>query len=98
CSSHGCSLKMWKKALLRSLLIDLCSNWTPNFYDKKLRKITPAQCFRAAIEDGTSTVFIALEGKLIINEEMMESVSQTLETDTGIGRRTKRRVILLANL
>jgi hypothetical protein len=56
------------------------------FYDKNLRKVTPAQCFQAAVEDGTNTIFMARQGELAVNEQMVDSVSQFLDK-----RNTKRR-------
>ncbi|KAI1934753.1 hypothetical protein LOZ66_005608 [Ophidiomyces ophidiicola] len=58
------------------------------FYDKNLRIVTPAQCFAAAVKDGTNTIFMALNGELEINEEVVASVSQALDDHEG---RTKRR-------
>ncbi|KAL5333673.1 hypothetical protein BJX70DRAFT_48849 [Aspergillus crustosus] len=49
------------------------------FYDKNLRKLTPAQCFEAAIEDDTNTIFMNFEGELAINEDTLRSIAQDLE-------------------
>ena len=50
------------------------------FYDKSLHTIPPMQCFNAAIEDGTNTIFIAFRDKLAVDEEAVASVSQALGT------------------
>ncbi|EFW13294.1 hypothetical protein CPSG_10105 [Coccidioides posadasii str. Silveira] len=59
------------------------------FYDKNMRSITPARCFDAAVEDGTNTIFMVFEEKMAINEKMVASVSQALDSERK--RRNKRR-------
>ncbi|KAF5859848.1 hypothetical protein ETB97_002400 [Aspergillus alliaceus] len=54
-------------------------NRQATFYDKDLRRLTPAQCFEAAIEDGSNTIIMQLHGELTIDEETMESTSRDLE-------------------
>ncbi|KAF7588664.1 hypothetical protein BBP40_005415 [Aspergillus hancockii] len=49
------------------------------FYDKNLRQLTPAQCFKAAIEDETSTIFMKFEGELVMDEETMVSIARDIE-------------------
>lgn len=51
------------------------------FYDKSLRTIPPTQCFDAAIEDGTNTIFIAFGDELAVDEEAVASVSRALGTE-----------------
>jgi hypothetical protein len=58
-------------------------NRQATFYDKYLRIITPAQCFDAAIEDGTNTVFVTLHGEAIVDESS--------DDDTDRDRKAKRR-------
>lgn len=53
------------------------------FYDKSLRTIPPTQCFDAAIEDGTNTIFIAFGDELAVDEEAVASVSRALGTEQG---------------
>lgn len=53
------------------------------FYDKSLRTIPPTQCFDAAIEDGTNTIFIAFGDELAVDEEAAASVSRALGTEQG---------------
>jgi len=60
------------------------------FYDKKLRKITPAQCFRAATEDGTNTIFMKHGSELTVTRAIVASVSESLDTDTEPERNRKR--------
>ncbi|KAJ5940479.1 hypothetical protein N7516_000647 [Penicillium verrucosum] len=48
------------------------------FYDQNLRAIPPAQCFDAAVQDGTNTIFVAYGPELVRNEENMNSVSRAL--------------------
>jgi hypothetical protein len=63
------------------------------FYDQNLRTIPPSECFNAAVENGKNTVFVAFGHDLVMDEEMMESVSRVL----GMGsekvkeKRIKRR-------
>jgi hypothetical protein len=60
-----------------------------SFYDKKLGNIALRQCFRAAIEDGTNTVFIALGRELAITRAMVVSGSKPLGMDTRPGKNRK---------
>ncbi|KAJ6081405.1 hypothetical protein N7499_006279 [Penicillium canescens] len=48
------------------------------FYDQNLRTIVPAQCFDAAVQDGTNTIFVAFGHEVARNEENMDSVSRAL--------------------
>lgn len=54
-------------------------NRKATFYNKDLRKLTPAQCFEAAIEDGTNTIFMQVGGELSIDEETLRSIARDLE-------------------
>jgi hypothetical protein len=54
-------------------------NRNATFYDKNLRKLTPAQCFEAAIEDETNTIFMKFDGELVMDEETMASISRDIE-------------------
>ena len=53
------------------------------FYDKSLRTIPPTQCFDAAIEDRTNTIFVAFGDELAVDEEAVASVSRALGTEPG---------------
>ncbi|OJD10590.1 hypothetical protein AJ78_08439, partial [Emergomyces pasteurianus Ep9510] len=66
-------------------------NRQATFYDKDLKLIAPVQCFDAAIEDGTNTVFMAFGGELNVDEEMVASVSQNADSERKQERKTKRR-------
>lgn len=54
-------------------------NRNATFYDKNLRKLTPAQCFEAAIEDETNTIFMKFDGELVMDEETMTSIVRDIE-------------------
>ncbi|KAL5335653.1 hypothetical protein BJX70DRAFT_390567 [Aspergillus crustosus] len=54
-------------------------NRKATFYDKDLRKLTPAQCFEAAIEDGTNTIYMQVGGELSMDEETLRSIARDLE-------------------
>lgn len=54
-------------------------NRNATFYDKNLRKLTPAQCFEAAIEDETNTIFMKFDGELVMDEETMVSIARDIE-------------------
>ncbi|KAL4810572.1 hypothetical protein BDV18DRAFT_47 [Aspergillus unguis] len=54
-------------------------NRKATFYNKDLRKLTPAQCFEAAIEDGTNTIFMQVGGELSMDEETIRSIARDLE-------------------
>lgn len=54
-------------------------NRQATFYDKNLRKLTPAQCFEAAIADETNTIFMQSGGELMIDEDTMRSIARELE-------------------
>ncbi|KAI2835487.1 hypothetical protein CBS11350_10013 [Aspergillus niger] len=54
-------------------------NRNATFYDKNLRKLTPAQCFEAAIEDEINTIFIKFGGELVMDEETMASIARDIE-------------------
>lgn len=49
------------------------------FYDKNLRKLTPAQCFEAAIEDDTNTIFMNFGGELAMDEDTIRSIAREVE-------------------
>ena len=49
------------------------------FYDKNLRKLTPTQCFEAAIEDDTNTIFMNFEGELTMDEDTIRSIAREVE-------------------
>ena len=61
------------------------------FYDQNLRQVPPAQCFDAAIEDGTNTVFVTFGDDLVVSEETMESVTRALQADGDHDRAARRR-------
>ena len=52
------------------------------FYNWKLHMLAPMQCFDAAIEDGTKTIFVTFGNKLAVDEETMESVMWVLKSNT----------------
>jgi hypothetical protein len=54
-------------------------NRNATFYDKNLRKLTPAQCFEAATEDKTNMVFMKFDGELVMDEETMASIARNIE-------------------
>jgi hypothetical protein len=54
-------------------------NRQATFYDKNLRKLTPAQCFEAAIEDDTNKIFMNFGGELAVDEETIESIAREAE-------------------
>ncbi|KAL4780123.1 hypothetical protein BJX76DRAFT_361131, partial [Aspergillus varians] len=54
-------------------------NQQATFYDKNLRKLTPAQCFEAAIEDETNMIFMQVGGELAMDEDTMKSIAAELE-------------------
>ncbi|CEL09500.1 hypothetical protein ASPCAL12635 [Aspergillus calidoustus] len=54
-------------------------NRQATFYDKNLRKVTPAQCFEAAIEDDTNKIFMNFGGELAMDEETIESIAREVE-------------------
>ncbi|KAE8413593.1 hypothetical protein BDV36DRAFT_286880 [Aspergillus pseudocaelatus] len=49
------------------------------FYDKNLRLLTPAQCFKAANEDDTNTIFMHFGGGLAMDEDTMRSIARDVE-------------------
>jgi hypothetical protein len=49
------------------------------FYDKNGRKLTPAQCFEAAIEDRSNMIFMQLGGDLAMDEDTMRSIAREAE-------------------
>jgi hypothetical protein len=49
------------------------------FYDKNLRKLTPTQCFEAAIEDDTNTIFMNFGGELRMDEDTIRSIAREVE-------------------
>ncbi|OJJ03120.1 hypothetical protein ASPVEDRAFT_42632 [Aspergillus versicolor CBS 583.65] len=49
------------------------------FYDKDLQKLTPAQCFEAAIEDDTNTIFMNFGGELRMDEDTIRSIAREVE-------------------
>ena len=61
------------------------------FYDQNLRTLAPTQCFDAAIEDGTKTIFVTFDNELVVDEETMESVTRALESDTHQEDRPAKR-------
>ena len=61
------------------------------FYDRNLRTLAPTQCFDAAIEDGTKTIFVTFDNELAVDEETMESVTRALESDTHQDDRPVKR-------
>jgi hypothetical protein len=54
-------------------------NRQATFYDKNGRKLTPAQCFEAAIEDGSNMLFMQLGGDLAMDEDTMRSIAREAE-------------------
>jgi hypothetical protein len=54
-------------------------NRQATFYDKNGRKLTPAQCFEAAIEDGSNMIFMHLGGDLAMDEDTMRSIAREAE-------------------
>ncbi|KAL6229360.1 hypothetical protein BDW75DRAFT_225207 [Aspergillus navahoensis] len=54
-------------------------NRQATFYDKNLRKLTPAQCFDAAIEDESNKIFMQIGGELAMDEHTMRSIAREVE-------------------
>ncbi|KAL5332622.1 hypothetical protein BJX70DRAFT_407207 [Aspergillus crustosus] len=54
-------------------------NRQATFYNKDLRKLTPAQCFKAAIEDESNTILMQYGGELPMDENTMRAIEQELE-------------------
>lgn len=54
-------------------------NRQATFYDKNLRKLTPAQCFDAAIEDESNKIFMQIGGELAMDEDTMRSIAREVE-------------------
>ncbi|KAJ5249524.1 hypothetical protein N7524_011840 [Penicillium chrysogenum] len=61
------------------------------FYDQNLRQVPPGQCFDAAIEDGTNTIFMTFGDDLVVSEEAVNSIARVIEADSDHDRPTKRR-------
>lgn len=60
------------------------------FYDQNLRQVPPGQCFDAAIEDGTNTIFMTFGDDLVVSEEAVDSIARALQADCDHDRPTKR--------
>ncbi|KAL2829037.1 hypothetical protein BDW59DRAFT_142760 [Aspergillus cavernicola] len=54
-------------------------NRQATFYDKNLRALTPAQCFEAATEDDTNTIFMHFGGELAMDEDTIRSIAREVE-------------------
>lgn len=51
-------------------------------YDNQnLPQIPPGQCFDAAVEDGTNTIFMTFGDDLAVSEETIESITRALQAD-----------------
>ncbi|KAJ5215247.1 uncharacterized protein N7498_001654 [Penicillium cinerascens] len=61
------------------------------YYDQNLRQVPPGQCFDAAIEDGTNTIFMTLGEDLAVSEEAVDSITRALQADPDDDRPTKRK-------
>ena len=59
-------------------------------YNKNLRVVRPSQCFRTAIEDGTNTVLLISEKNTNINKQLVSSVSEMVDANSGREQRAKR--------
>ncbi|KAL4891328.1 hypothetical protein BDV59DRAFT_203528 [Aspergillus ambiguus] len=64
-------------------------NRQATFYNKDMRMITPAQCYEAAIEDGTNTIFMDFEGDLRMDEETLASMAREVEENRPHLKRRK---------
>lgn len=53
------------------------------YYNQNPRQVPPAQCFDAAIADGTNTVFVTFGDDLAVSEETVDSITRALQTDDG---------------
>lgn len=51
-----------------------------HFYDRSLRKVAVDQCVRAAIDDGSFTVFMGLGRGLAVTRKLVASATQLLES------------------
>ncbi|KAJ5178973.1 hypothetical protein N7492_002183 [Penicillium capsulatum] len=61
------------------------------YYDRNLRQVPPGQCFDAAVEDGTNTIFMTFGDNLAISEETVDSITRALQTDHDDDRPAKRK-------
>ena len=48
------------------------------YYDQNLRQAPPGQCFDAAIEDSTNTVFVTFGDDLAVSEETVGTITRAL--------------------
>ncbi|KAJ5369939.1 uncharacterized protein N7496_006031 [Penicillium cataractarum] len=55
------------------------------YYDQNLRQVPPGQCFQAAIEDGTNTVFMTFGDDLTVSEATMDSITRALQAEHDDG-------------
>lgn len=61
------------------------------YYDQNLRQVPPGQCFDAAIEDGTNTLFMTFGDDLTVSEATVDSITQALQADGEDDRLAKRK-------
>jgi hypothetical protein len=61
------------------------------YYDQNLRQVPPGQCFDAAIEDGTNTLFMTFGDDLTVSEATVDSITQALQADGDDDRLAKRK-------
>lgn len=62
------------------------------YYDQNLRQVPPGQCFDAAIEDGTNTIFVTFGDDLTVSEEMVDTITRALQADRDDDDRPAKRM------
>ncbi|KAJ6027955.1 hypothetical protein N7540_003531 [Penicillium herquei] len=61
------------------------------YYDRNLRQVPPGQCFDAAIEDGTNTIFMTFGDDMAVSEETVDSITRALQVYGDDDRPAKRK-------
>ncbi|CEJ62537.1 hypothetical protein PMG11_11034 [Penicillium brasilianum] len=61
------------------------------YYDQNLRQVPPGQCFDAAIEDGTNTVFMTFGDDLTVSEATMDAITRAIQAELDDDRPAKRK-------
>ncbi|KAJ5640278.1 uncharacterized protein N7484_008140 [Penicillium longicatenatum] len=61
------------------------------YYDRNLRQVPPGQCFDAAIEDGTNTIFMTFGDDMAVSEETVDSITRALQVGDGDDQPSKRK-------
>jgi hypothetical protein len=61
------------------------------FYDKDLRPLLAEQCFWAATEDGTNTIFMALDGRLHTTWQLVASAAEVVFVESPDAEPSNKR-------